>query len=809
MAIKNIFGKKSKATPVGKTLEVGAEESKVVAKGASSLARWLILLSVAAAAILGLPGQSNFDNRIQVGEVWTNDGIIAPFDYPIYKSDEEIETEKEEVRRRVPATFNLNANAPSLSIGNLDSLESQLDRALLLKTSWDQNLLAGKIQEALVDSARYAQIKTSLPISLSNERWNLLQSSYAVRMQNTSRFSGPPTMDRMIYQRVRSILEAYADQEVTDLSLDNISSETIAVLDEQSLSTFDQKYERLIDLSTVQRLAENTLAEDLSQNQAQVEIAMQFFNASFVTKYSFDRKATEELWNTAFQEIAPTKNIVKKDEEIISRGEIVTQEKKAAISSLSRAIDTQQNVGDRWMRLGGYSMLIIASLLIFYLFLRLVRNDLLYSNRDLLLIAVNTVIVIAFLALAVRLGDMYRFAVPLAIAPIILTVIYNSRVGIFALISLALIASIYFNNDFRFVLLSLFAGAVGVFSMRDVKTRTQIMITGGLIFLSYVFILVGIELTSSVQDWRKFLITLAYLGANAVLLTMMFSVLIWLDERLFGVTTDVTLMELSDTNHPLIKELSLRAPGTFNHSLQVANLAEAGAEAIGANGLLARVGALYHDVGKMLKPEYFIENQGAIANPHDKLQPTMSALVVVNHVKDGIQLAKEHKLPQTILDFIPMHHGTSRVEYFYQKALASDLGGSEVVDGDFRYPGPRPNTRESGILMLADSVEAAAKSLEKPTVNKLENLIDSIFKSRLEDQQLDLCPLTFADLEKVKSTFLNILSGMYHFRVKYPGQEQEGGEDESSESKQLENEVKTENASHDGARISNDSATQG
>ncbi|MEX0748285.1 MAG: HDIG domain-containing metalloprotein, partial [Rhodothermales bacterium] len=247
--------------------------------------------------------------------------------------------------------------------------------------------------------------------------------------------------------------------------------------------------------------------------------------------------------------------------------------------------------------------------------------------------------------------------------------------------------------------------------------------------------------------------------------------LLWVFERVFDVTTDLTLLELSDTNRPLLKELSLRAPGTFNHSLQVANLAEGAADAVGANALLTRVGALYHDIGKMLKPEYFVENQRPGTNPHTQLKPRMSALIIASHVKEGLEMGRQYKLPQRVLDFIPMHHGTTRIEFFYRKALDQRKDGDpEILESEFRYPGPRPHSKETGILILADSVEAASRSLSDPTHKRLESLIEMIFTARIEDGQLDRTDLTFRDLDQIKETFLSMLLGIYHVRVKYPGQ---------------------------------------
>ena len=323
----------------------------------------------------------------------------------------------------------------------------------------------------------------------------------------------------------------------------------------------------------------------------------------------------------------------------------------------------------------------------------------------------------------------------------------------------------------------MFAGTLAVFSVRDVRNRGQIVVSAGLAFAAYV-IVIGAFALMRVDSWPQFQEDVLLVGINVVLLLFAHP-LLWIIERAFNITTDLTLLELSDTNRPLLKELSMRAPGTFHHSLQVANLAEAAADAIGANSLQVRVGALYHDIGKMLKPEYFIENQRVGENPHDKLSPHMSALILASHVKDGLELGRQHGLPQAVLDFIPMHHGTALMEYFYRRALEQEKADeSPVSEAEFRYPGPRPHSNETAILMLADSVEAACRSLEKPTPKKLETLVDSIFQARIEDGQLDGCRLTFADLETIKRTFINILSSMHHIRVKYPGQEEEQDEED-------------------------------
>lgn len=361
---------------------------------------------------------------------------------------------------------------------------------------------------------------------------------------------------------------------------------------------------------------------------------------------------------------------------------------------------------------------------------------------------------------------------------------------------LALLGGAMAGYSYEFALATLFAGVLAVFSVRDVRNRGQIVVSAGLVLAAYT-VIVGAFAMLRFDGWERFQTDMWLVMINAGLLLFAYP-LQWVVERTFNITTDLTLLELSDTNRPLLRKLSMRAPGSFHHSLQVANLAEAAADAIGANGLLVRVGALYHDIGKMLKPEYFIENQRLGENPHDNLSPHMSALILASHVKDGLELGRQAGLPQAVTKFIPMHHGTALMEYFYRRALEQETADSSPVsEAEFRYPGPIPDSKETGILMLADSVEAACRSLEKPTPRKLETLVDSIFQTRIEDGQLDHCPLTFADLEMIKNTFVNMLSSMHHIRVKYPGQE----DDSSGEEVQAEGMSEKAETDSDGVRI--------
>jgi putative nucleotidyltransferase with HDIG domain len=381
----------------------------------------------------------------------------------------------------------------------------------------------------------------------------------------------------------------------------------------------------------------------------------------------------------------------------------------------------------------------------------------------------------AYLTRELDVNAPIEFLIFVPAASMLLTIVFDSRVGFYGTVIIALLVAGIRGNDYAVALASIISGALAVYTVRDMRNRSQIFRSLGFIFLGYALSIValGVERFEAVNVIAE---QLMYALANAIVSPMLTYGLLIFFERVFRVTTDLTLMELSHFNHPLLRKLAEQAPGTYHHSLTLATLAEAAAAAVGANEVLARVGALFHDIGKLEKPLYFVENQKGSRNKHDKLAPRMSSLIISAHVKEGMSLGQEHKLPQEVIDFIPMHHGTTRMEYFYNKAVElaqqseDETKLEEINDQDYRYPGPKPQTRETGILMLADAVEASTRTLEDPAPQKLEAVIDEIIRKRFEEGELDECPLTLKDLTKIKAAFLGVLVGIRHTRVRYPEQ---------------------------------------
>ncbi|MBL0343313.1 MAG: HDIG domain-containing protein [Bacteroidetes bacterium] len=365
-----------------------------------------------------------------------------------------------------------------------------------------------------------------------------------------------------------------------------------------------------------------------------------------------------------------------------------------------------------------------------------------------------------------KMTALSTYVVPMCILPIVMRVFFDARLALFTHVITVLILGSVAPNGYEFVFMQIIAGMVTIFSVTHLRKRAQLFISAGMIFISYLICYIALSVIheGSISEVNQ--TNLIWLIGN-VLLTLVSYPLIYIFEKLFGLTSDVSLMELSDTNSPLLRELSIKAPGTFQHSMQVANLAEAAIFKIGGNSLLIRVGALYHDVGKMEMPMYFIENQTTGVNPHDELSFEESASIIIGHVIKGIEKARKNKLPDLIIDFIRTHHGTTMVQYFYQSFLKNYP--EQIVDeDDFRYPGPLPFSKETAVLMMADSVEASSRSLSNPNFESINKLVDSIIDRQIEQQQFINCDITFKDISSAKKIFKKMLMSIYHVRVEYP-----------------------------------------
>ena len=481
----------------------------------------------------------------------------------------------------------------------------------------------------------------------------------------------------------------------------------------------------------------------------------------------FDANLTETIRNQKEAAVSPTRGMVKKGELVISRGELVTPEKLLVLESLKNAtqsaeMDKETTRDIYW----GQFVIVFIAIAVLLIFLAVLRKDIFSDNRKLALIFTLVILVCAAYTGIMKMPSLSQYIVPVCILPIVTRVFFDTRLALFCHVITVLILGSVAPNGYEFVFMQTIAGMVTIFSVTNLRKRAQFFVSAGMIFLSYMICYLALAVIhegtiSAIDETNIF-----WLIGN-VLLTLFSYPLIYIFEKLFGLTSDVSLMELADTNAPLLRELSIKAPGTFQHSMQVANLAESAIFKIGGNSLLIRVGALYHDIGKMDMPLYFIENQTTGLNPHDELSFEESASIIISHVIRGIEKARKNKLPDLIIDFIRTHHGTTMVQYFYQSYLKNYP--EEIVDEeDFRYPGPLPFSKETAVLMMADSVEAASRSLAKPSQESINKLVDVIIDSQIEQHQFINCDITFRDISSIKKIFKKMLMSIYHVRVEYP-----------------------------------------
>ncbi|MDC3240964.1 HDIG domain-containing protein [Flavobacteriaceae bacterium] len=484
-----------------------------------------------------------------------------------------------------------------------------------------------------------------------------------------------------------------------------------------------------------------------------------------VPNVSLDKNFYETAKAQVLQNISRSRGFIPSGKLIVAEGALVDEETFEILNSLRKEFTLQQEGQSSYWVLFGYSIIIVLTFTLLLLFLNIYRFSIYENNRKLTFIFFNILVVIISVTLTINYNTNYVFAVPICILPLIIKAFFDARLGLFIHLLTVLLLGFIVPNSFEFVFLQITAGIVTIQSVAQLYRRANLFISVGQIVLVY---LMGYVAFTTIQEGNLLQINFAPMGLFMLngLLMLFVQPLIYIYERIFGLVSDVSLLELSDTNSNLLKELSDKAPGTFHHSLQVANLAEAAANEIGANTLLVRVGALYHDIGKLKSPMYFSENQTGTLSPHEELTPKQSAEIIINHVLDGVAIAQKNKIPDRIIDFIRTHHGTSTVYYFYKKQ--EELTPDKVNIEDFRYLGPKPFSKETAILMMADAVEAASKSLKEPNINELQAFIDKIIDGKMAAQQFNSSDITFSEIETIKKVLFKKLVNVYQLRIEYP-----------------------------------------
>lgn len=513
-------------------------------------------------------------------------------------------------------------------------------------------------------------------------------------------------------------------------------------------------------------LAKKEVSEYLVQtNVFRADRLLGIIRNSLKANLFYDDVLTESALNDELSKISYTRGEVDQGKLIISKGEIVENDDFKVLNSLRDEYESELWMGNNYyFILLGYTILVALVLIMLFLFLKRYRGDIFLNNNKVTFIFFNILLMVIATTLMVKHYENYVYMVPLCILPLILKNFFDARLGLFVHVLTVLILGFVVPNSFEYIFLQIIAGIVTILTVSELYKRANLFISVGQITLIYI---VGYFAFHAIHEGNLENIEWVLFGVFVLngLLTLFAQPLIYMFEKLFGLVSDVSLLELSDTNSKLLKELSDKAPGTFHHSLQVANLAEAAANEIGANAMLVRVGALYHDIGKMENPTYFTENQITNVNPHDDLPPKESAKIIIDHVIHGIEIARKNNVPDRVIDFIRTHHGTTLVYYFFKKQQELDKGADPE---NFTYPGPVPFSKETAILMMSDAVEAASKSLKNPTFTIIDEFVEKVVKGQMQADQFLNADITLKEIEMVKKVLKQKLTNIYHLRVEYP-----------------------------------------
>ncbi|MFV3011758.1 HD family phosphohydrolase [Clostridium botulinum] len=489
------------------------------------------------------------------------------------------------------------------------------------------------------------------------------------------------------------------------------------------------------------------------------QLAINIAYSEIKPNFYYDKEKTEELKKETLKNTPPV--MIKKDQTIVKEGEPVSKYQLDLLKDIGLL---NNNNNFEWYIFIGLGVLIVLVLFIQYVYIYKFYNEVFNDLNSLVLISLNNCIAIL---LARSIYTISPFLIPLASIPMILTLLLNYKISLVTSLVNCILIAVAVNFEVEIILIAIMSAVLGSTILRKMQERNDILYASSYIAIINVILTfsAGFLLSNSVIDVSKKALFTLIGGVLSAILTIG---LLPLFENLFDIVTTIKLLELSNPNNPLLKKLLLEAPGTYHHSILVGNLAEVAAEVVNGNPVLARVSAYYHDIGKTKRPYFFKENQIGRENPHDKISPNLSTLIITSHVKDGLELAKEHKIPKVIQDIIQQHHGTSLVKYFYITMKNNSERPEDVNEEDFRYQGPIPKSKEAAIIMLADGVEAAVRSINEPTKGKIEEMVNKIIKARLDEGQLDDCDLTLKEIGLIRDAFLKVLISIYHQRIEYP-----------------------------------------
>lgn len=649
------------------------------------------------------PRQGSFKYSFNEDRPWQYGLLTAPFDFPIYKAAEELKAEQDSILEFYEPYFEVEESVQKNALADFDA---------------DVNL---------------------------NEQLSRLPAAYKLYIRD-------------------KLQELYTNGIMRSVDYDRILDSTTGTLRLKKGNVAESK--KIETFFTIRSAYEKVL-NDVPEGVDAAVVRSADINEYIRENVIYDAETSEKAQDEFIQQVDISRGMVQQGQRIIDQGEIVDARTYNILSSLKRVTEERSggSSSNSWIILGQL-LLIFLMFCSFYLYLLFFRPTEYRNRKHVVFMLLLIVIFLLLTAITVRFDLFSVYIIPYAIITILIRTFIDSRTALFASLITIILSSLMVPFAFEFIVIQIVVSMVSIFMLKELSERSQLIRSSFFILLTYILVYIGLimyqEGSLKEGDW----LMLVYFLINFIFIMFSYS-LVYLVEKSFGFISGVTLVELSNINKPLLKELSEKAPGTFQHSLQVSNLGMAAAAKIGANASLIRTGALYHDVGKMINPAFFTENQTPGMNPHAGLPFEESARIIINHVKDGVKIAQKHNVPQQIIDFIETHHGTSVPKYFYISWKNANPD-KEANEADFRYPGPNPFSKETAIMMMADAVEASSRSLPEYSEITLRNLVDKIIDTQLNEGYFRLAPITFRDIQNVKDVFVDKLQTMYHSRIAYP-----------------------------------------
>ncbi|HUS87530.1 MAG TPA: HDIG domain-containing protein [Bacteroidales bacterium] len=670
------------------------------------------------------PHEGKFRYEYQKGKPWMHERLIAPWDFPIYKTEIELVKERDSILTTIRPFFDYDT---SVYVREISSFGSYFNEVRISRSGTEQEL-----------SLKYYElVRTGLT--------DILTNAYRTG----------------IFELNEDTEELLRGDEEIVLVKGNVAQ----VINISNLFTHKSAYEYVKEQRDIVLMG-------ISGN-----IDLRLFEfANSLSLYDFIKPniiynltTSESERNQMLSDISLTRGLVQQGELIISEGELVNDWRFRILESLRYEYGAKVGIYNTWLLILGQFLIVSACYLILFLFLYHFRREILESFKRTLFILFLILAFIVITRVVIMVPDLSVYLIPFAIIPVVTRTFYDPRLALFILLVTMMITGFIVPNSFEFVFLNILGGVVVIFTLTNTYRRGKLFFSASMVFLilSTVYFAIAILQEGDMKqiEWFNF----AWFAGNSILILISYP-LIFIFEKTFGFLSDATLFELSDTNQPLLRRLAEKAPGSFQHSMQVAILAEDASRVINANTLLLRAGALYHDIGKVTLSEYFTENQSDGFNPHDKIDPEDSARLIISHIERGLELARKTGLPEQIIDFIRTHQGTTKAYYFYRK-FKDRYPGTEADPDTFAYPGPKPFSKETALLMMADSVEAASRSLKEYSDESIRNLVEGIIDHQMQEDQFTEAPITFRDISSIKDSFVRRLTTIYHARISYPNKE--------------------------------------